>query len=201
MEKPYIYIAGPDVFLPDPGPITARKKEILADLGLFGCAPLDNSVKDTGGAPADLGREIARLNFAMMDRCDACIAHLTPYHGPSADVGTTGEIHYMYAKGKPVFAYSNDARPFFDRVAEKVYQGRVARSLDTQTGRPTYSGDDGMHLENFGLFDNLMLPYAVADSGGSMHFHIVPPENYYTDLTAFMEAAHAAARHFRASRR
>lgn len=197
--RPRIYLAGPDVFVPDPAALVKKKKEILVALGLEGCAPVDNNVLEAAtDNPGEKGLafEIARQNFRLMDHCDSCICQLTPYHGVSADVGTVGEIHYMYAQGKPVFAYSNDARPFFDRVRDDHYKGRIVKKMDPHFGVETVRGDDGLLTESFGLFDNLMIPYAIEDSGGSFHSFSAPKENYYTDVTAFEEAAKSVAAYF-----
>lgn len=196
---PRIYLAGPDVFVPDPAALVKAKKDILSSLGLEGCAPVDNNVLESGTeAPGGKGMafEIARRNFRLMDDCDSCICQLTPYHGVSADVGTVGELHYMYAQGKPVFAYSNDARPFFHRVRDDHYKGAVEKKIDPFFGAETVRGRDGLLTEDFGLFDNLMIPFAIEDSGGSFHSFNAAKEHYYTDITAFAEAAKAAAAYF-----
>ena len=55
-------------------------------------------------------------NEAHIRSCDALIAELTPFRGPSADVGTVYELGFMRALGRPVFGYSNVARRFGARV-------------------------------------------------------------------------------------
>lgn len=164
--KPVIYLAGPEVFLPAPLRIAEAKKYILARLDLDGLFPLDNVIPPETENIADL---IALANYAMIDRCNAIIANLTPFRGPSADVGTACEVAYAYAKGKPVFAYTNDPRPYKERVLE-----------------------DGMKIEDFALFDNLMLPCAIEKSGGSLH-RVAAAD--IADLRAFEQAARDAAFH------
>ena len=58
-----IYLAGPDVFLPDAVEIGRRKAEICARHGLIGLYPLDNVV-DLSARDASL--DIFRGNEAMM---------------------------------------------------------------------------------------------------------------------------------------
>ena len=113
-----IYLAGPDVFLPDAIEIGRRKAAICARHGVSGLYPLDNAV-DLSAADASLA--IFKGNEAMMDAADAIIANLTPFRGPSADAGTVYELGYMAGRGKLCFAYSNDPA---------VYAERVARSFD-----------------------------------------------------------------------
>src|SRR5207248_10652975 len=109
-----IYLAGPDVFLPDAVEIGRRKIEICAHHGLTGLYPLDNKV-DLAGHTASLA--IFKGNEAMMDAADAIIANLTPFRGPGADPGTVYELGYRAGRGKLCFAYSNDPAGYAERVA------------------------------------------------------------------------------------
>jgi len=92
-----IYLAGPDVFLPDAIEIGRRKAAICARHGVSGLYPLDNAV-DLAAAGASLA--IFEGNEAMMDAADAIIANLTPFRGPSADAGTVYELGYVAGRGK-----------------------------------------------------------------------------------------------------
>ena len=84
-----IYLAGPDVFLPDAVEMGLRKVEICRRYGVTGLYPLDNLVDRTA---SDVSLLIYKANEAMMDRCDVIIANLTPFRGPGADAGTVYEL-------------------------------------------------------------------------------------------------------------
>src|SRR5260370_31687636 len=103
-----VYLAGPDVFLPDAVDIGRRKVELCKRHGLIGLYPLDNSV-DLAAKDASL--QIFRGNEAMMIEADAIIANLTPFRGPGADAGTVYELGYMAGHGKPRLCYSHDPPP------------------------------------------------------------------------------------------
>src|SRR6202000_1315428 len=92
-----IYLAGPDVFLPDALEVGRRKVEICARHGMTGLYPLDNTVHLSAG---DASLNIFRGNEAMMDRADAIIANLTPFRGLGADAGTVYELGYMAGRAK-----------------------------------------------------------------------------------------------------
>src|SRR6185369_9765784 len=109
-----IYLAGPDVFLPDAVEIGRRKAEICARHGLIGLYPLDNELAPAAGT---VSLTIFKGNEAMMDAADAIIANLTPFRGPGADAGTVYELGYMAGRGKLLFAYSNDPTIYAERVA------------------------------------------------------------------------------------
>ncbi len=76
-----IYLAGPDVFLPDAVEIGRRKAEICARHGLIGIYPLDNAIDLTN---RDASLNIYRGNEAMMIEASAIVANLTPFRGASA---------------------------------------------------------------------------------------------------------------------
>src|SRR5690242_16872133 len=140
-----VYLAGPDVFLPDAREVGRCKAEICARHGLAGLYPLDNAV-DLTAAAASLA--IYRGNEAMMDAADAIIANLTPFRGPSADAGTVYELGFMAGRGKLCLGYSNDPA---------LYTERVARSFAVTKSEGGHLIDgDGLTVENFGLPDNLM---------------------------------------------
>ena len=145
-----IYLAGPDVFLPDAIEIGRRKAAICARHGVRGLYPLDNAV-DLSAADASLA--IFKGNEAMMDAADAIIANLTPFRGPSADAGTVYELGYAAGRGKLCLAYSNDPSP---------YPERVARMTDVTKCPAGHLIDrDGLTVENFGWTDNLMMIHAL----------------------------------------
>src|SRR3979411_2401812 len=96
-----VYLAGPDVFLPDAVEIGRRKAAICAQHGLTGLYPLDNKV-DLAASDAPLTS--AKGNEAMLEAPDAIIPNLTPFRGPSADAGTVFDLGYMPGRRKLLFA-------------------------------------------------------------------------------------------------
>jgi nucleoside 2-deoxyribosyltransferase len=46
-------------------------------------------------------------DLEALDRCDICVALLT---GPDQDSGTSAELGYCYAKGKPCYGITDDFR-------------------------------------------------------------------------------------------
>jgi len=127
-----IYLAGPDVFLPDAIEIGRRKAALCATHGLTGLYPLDNVV-DLEADDASL--RIFHGNEAMMREADAIIANLTPFRGPSADAGTVYEIGYMAGLGKLCLAYSNDPSSYVSRVTAISAQPLAARPLIDNEGK------------------------------------------------------------------
>ena len=178
-----VYLAGPDVFLPDAVEVGRQKIEICRRHGLTGLYPLDNVVDR---AAADASLLIFKANEAMMDRADAIIVNLTPFRGPGADPGSVYELGYMAARGKFCLGYSNDPSIYADRVRRYVAVTPLAdRLVDA----------DGLTVEDFGHNDNLMMVHALDHYGAPLVLPRQKPDDLWHDLTAFeVCAAMAAAR-------
>jgi nucleoside 2-deoxyribosyltransferase len=176
-----IYLAGPDVFLPDAVAIGRRKVEICARHGLTGLYPLDNAVDLTA---KDASLRIFRGNEAMMIEADAIIANLTPFRGPGADAGTVYELGYMAGRGKLCLGYSNDPSSYADRV----------RGFTDVTAHDGYLVDAlGLTVEDFGLTDNLMMVHALDLHGCALVTPGQMPADIWHDLTAFETCVRMAA--------
>lgn len=169
-----VYLAGPDVFLPDAARVGERKVQLCRSYDLEGLFPLDGEADPAGG-----GEAIYTANCALMERAEAVLANVSPFRGPSADVGTALEIGWFAARRKPIFAYSNDPRDFDLRT-------RAMLGLDPCDLRD--GGECG--VESFGLWDNLMLPGAVAASGGR---YVAEASDDLAAMPAFERCLAAAA--------
>jgi nucleoside 2-deoxyribosyltransferase len=145
-----IYLAGPDVFLPEARRVGRQKQHICREFGFEGLFPLDNNNE----AVADAAK-IFRANCSLMLQADIGLFNLTPFRGPSADAGTVFELGFLFARAKPVYGYTG---------AVKSYRERVAAAGGLHVDHP--SDRDGYAIENFGLGDNLMIARAIEDSGG-----------------------------------
>jgi len=181
-----IYLAGPEVFLPNAREMLDLKASLAREAGFTPLSPGDLQIP-----PADTrvghGCNINAVDERMMLEADAVIANLTPFRGIAADTGTSYELGFMCALGKPVFAYTNIAANHFTRI--KAHYGGVA-TLD-ETGR--YRGPDGLSIENFDMVDNLMLHGGILRRDGVIIVGDAPEEALYTDLEAYRRCLAAAA--------
>ena len=159
--RPYVYLAGPDVFYPDAPTRARRMKRALARRQMVGLFPMDNKFDPSEFADATgLGLAIGNANEAMMRKADIIIANIQPWRGVEADDGTAYEVGYMAAQNKIIVLHTNDMRSFAERVINDIYKGRVHRD------GPFLRGDhDKMMVEDFTDFaDNLMLINAGVNS-------------------------------------
>jgi nucleoside 2-deoxyribosyltransferase len=160
-DKPLVYLAGPDVFFPGAPERAATMKAALAARGMAGLFPLDSEL-DPAQFPdrKALGLAIARANEALMRKADIGLANIQPWRGVEADDGTAYEIGFMAALGKIIVLYTNDRRPFSQRIMDDVYQGNIHQDGPVKRGAA-----DRMMIEEFdGFADNLMLINAAATS-------------------------------------
>jgi nucleoside 2-deoxyribosyltransferase len=174
-----VYLAGPEVFLSDAVEIGRAKVAHCARHGLDGRYPLDLVGDDVAGLTGDAhAMALFDAMLAALDDCDAVIANLTPFRGPSADVGTVWELGYASGRGVPVFAYTGDPAHYGARVTP-----------------------DGLVVEDFDLADNLMLEGAARRHGGGIaRVDGGPdPQTRLRNLDGFALAVTAAAAHFELS--
>ena len=169
-----IYLAGPGVFRPDALDHGERLKALCTEFGFHGLYPLDKQVPDGIKELKEQAAWIYRANLDLIDRADAVLADLNFFRGGEPDSGTSFEVGYAVARGKPVFGYLD---------GEGSYAERLRRQHPQLCGLPGVDCD-GMHLEAFDLPLNLMLAVpATLVTGGArqalqcMAEQLRPPRN------------------------
>ena len=156
-----VYLAGPDVFLPNAQEHARRKVAICEQFGFAGLPPLNEDIASLAQMQeSDAGLAIFRKDAAMMEAADIIIANLTPFRGASADSGTLVELGWFLGRGRPIFGYSNTATLFRER--SQAHLAAIPDPLRDIT------------VEHFGLPDNLMIPGAVLAGGG--HPMVLPED-------------------------
>ncbi|MEP3637277.1 MAG: nucleoside 2-deoxyribosyltransferase [Paracoccaceae bacterium] len=175
-----IYLAGPDVFLPDGDKVLQRKADLTRDAGFL---PVYAGVFEYPTLPGryQTGLAISAVNELLLKGSDMLIANLTPFRGIFADTGTVFELGFMSALGRPVFAYTNDCRTHLDRV--NTHYGQSAASDPHGTLR----GPDETMVEDHDMIDNLMIDGAIHHRRGSMTIGKYGSDAFNNDLTSFKE--------------
>ncbi|MEO0368685.1 MAG: nucleoside 2-deoxyribosyltransferase [Pseudomonadota bacterium] len=168
----YVYLAGPEVFLPKPVEAGEKKKALISELNekhewpfkLVGLYPMDNEIEDFA-LDFKTGIKIYDANIDLMDKAHYIAANMIRFRGPSMDVGTAFEMGYMRGAGKPVFAYY-DAEPFYGQAESPgLYPDRV-RSLYEIDPEDPNKDVHGQSIESFEMADNLMMIGAL-ESGNA----------------------------------
>jgi nucleoside 2-deoxyribosyltransferase len=184
-----VYLAGPEVFLPDAIELGTRKKRLCSAYGFEGLFPLDNEIVQAS-SDERVDRLIYRANEKMIRSADFGICNLTPFRGVSADPGTVFELGMLAGLGKRVFAYTNVALSYFDRIKSN-------EALAFDASQTVWRDANGMTVEDFGNADNLMIDWAVAEHGGfPIVRHDARPTDIDRDLTGFETCLRLAAEAF-----
>ena len=188
--EPRIYLAGPDVFFPDPLSRGEAKKDLCRTYGFEGVFPLDADFDPANLEKREQAVQISRNNERLIRTCNLLIANMTPFRGPSMDVGTAFEMGFARALEKPVLGYTNDARKFKDRTLASI--GGINKK---EIGRLADRHD--MAIEDFDLTDNLMIDGAVyLSSGTRVVVSKTTKKNYYADLSVFEQCLVLARKFF-----
>lgn len=155
-----VYLAGPDVFEKDPKAKGEELKTLCTKHGLVGLFPLDNETSGFEPGSIAMADAIRTANMELIKSCDAILANMTPFRGPSMDVGTAYEMGVGAALGKVIVGYTRDNQSYVEKV-KKLYV--VKRGDDGHLRDET-----GMSVEEFGvgkgekgLVDNLMISCGV----------------------------------------
>jgi len=128
-----LYLAGPQVFLPDAATHFNKARALCVASGHEALTPLDGTAQ---GAKA-----IYAANLRLIQAADAVLASLDPFRGFEPDSGTVFEVGYATALGKPVIGYVRDMRSLRERL---LPEGGT-------------HDKDGLLVEDFELSLNLML--------------------------------------------
>jgi len=183
---PRVYLAGPEVFLPQAAAIGEAKKAICSRHGCEGVFPIDAELDLTDNNSAETGFRISAFNEELIRRCDALIANITPFRGISADVGTAYEMGFAAGLGKSVFAYTNVKANYTSRVLAYLPRPPV------RDNKGRLCDHAGMSIEEWGLTDNLMLDGSVRSHGGELIIGAVPADELYTNLDNFQRCVERA---------
>jgi nucleoside 2-deoxyribosyltransferase len=182
LARPRVYLAGPDVFLPNAKAIGAEKKRLCFEAGFEGCFPLDAALTLDGLSKQAQAEQIYSACETMMRSCDLAIANCTPFRGVSIDSGTAYEIGFMRALGRPVFGYTNAFNSYAERAAAYRQHGVLAADCD----RPD------VEIENFDLPENLMIALGCMGSGSPIVGPVVHGPVDLINLEGFRQIVSAA---------
>lgn len=152
-RRPRVYLAGPDVFLPDAAERFKDLVRFCESLGLEPLAPSDSASDHPMLAAGELARRIYKANMDLLSGADGVVANLQPFRGFEPDPGTVFEVGVAVARGIPVVAYGVPDGTYADRFrSESVAELDAKRIL---------RDSDGVIVEDFGLPLNLMLSCSI----------------------------------------
>jgi nucleoside 2-deoxyribosyltransferase len=159
LQRKSIYLAGPEVFLPDASQYFEEARELCKSYGYVGVSPFDGEPIHSNGI--EKAREIFQNNCRLIQECSIVIANCNAFRGALVDDGTAFEIGYAHALGKKIFGFMEKSGMLPDLVSQKI------KTLPHKSG---YLIDEAGYLlnEDFGNGINLMMEIAIFSSGGQL---------------------------------
>lgn len=158
---PKIYLAGPEIFLPNAREIAGKQKTLCEKYGFIGLHPMDNNVNIIGGSLA-AANDIYRGDTNQIRKCDILVANCNPFRGALMDDGTAYELGFGNALDKPSYGYVSDADSYIERVTKR-YPCHIPRS------DKFYIDKDGYLLvDDFGTKINLMMQCGMVAGAGRL---------------------------------
>ena len=168
----HVYLAGPDVFKPDPIRVGQEKKQRVNEAGHTAHFPMDPELEGFSPTP-ETAYKIATANESLIKNSQVMLVNLTPWRGSSMDVGTAHEVGFMSCmydfdpkhEALIIGYYEGDWElNYAERVVAITYGGNVVTDEHGTMRAPT-----GDSIENFGLSENLMIPAAIKKTGGEIY--------------------------------
>jgi len=155
MKRRYaVYIAGPQVFLPQPEQFYEEARSICIELDLVALCPYAPNLKSA--------QDIWQHNITLLRSADAMVVDVSPFRGVDMDVGSAWESGFMHAFSKPIVNYSFDNRTLLQRTKDHFGIDSHAPHFNHLKGLMP----DGMSVESFEYMNNLM-----SASAAIQHIH------------------------------
>lgn len=143
-KKPYkIYLAGPDVFMPDAVTHGKNLSTIVSSYGHVPLFPLDNAFPKN---QENLSHAIFQANVDMIHQADIVLANLNEFRGFEPDSGTVWEIGFAAGLQKIVIGYCDNHAPIVEKITGTHHQ---------------FVDKNGFMIEDFSLPLNLMLIHGL----------------------------------------
>lgn len=188
-RKPKLYLAGPEVFLPEPLAHAAQQRALCEQYGFMPLHPVDNGPACGAQSVAALQRLYAAVqlyrtdprpvftalpsaamrcamqiylgNIKYVRECDIVVANCNAFRGALVDDGTAYELGLGNGLGKPTYGYIETALPAVQNVLQRY-------PCTIQADGVPRDQDGYLVVDDFGTAINLMLQCGMLLSGGRL---------------------------------
>jgi len=159
MKKVKLYLAGPDVFLPNALEYSLFQKKLCLKYGFIPLHPFDNEVTPFIDNE-ETGRKIYIGNTDQVSSANIIVANCNKFRGACIDDGTAYELGYGNALGKPSYGYIDKLIPFKERVMQN-YEC-------SNKGEIIIDRDGFIVGTQFTASINLMMEFGMRFKGGTL---------------------------------
>jgi len=130
VSLPKVYLAGPEVFLPNAVEYAHWQVALCRQYGFIGLHPMDNNIAIVDKSLAT-AMKIYRGDVCQIKECDIVVANCNQFRGGLMDDGTAYELGYGNALGKPSYGYIEDALSYNERIRKyEEGHGGVSPGID-----------------------------------------------------------------------
>ncbi len=158
--KPKLYLAGPEVFLPNATEMAEKQRQLCEKYGFISLHPMDNNI-NLSDQSMQTAVQIYRSDVSQIRECNIVVANCNTFRGMLMDDGTAYEIGYGNALGKPAYGYIAS----LNSLAERTRSQYPCRQLADGT---TIDQDGYLVTDDFGTSINLMMQCGMLDTGGRL---------------------------------
>lgn len=152
--KPKIYLAGPEVFLPNAVEHAEIQKQLCKKYNFIALHPMDNTI-DLGNKDYKTAIQIYGGNIKQIRECDIIVANCNPFRSVCVmDDGTAYELGFGNALNKPTYGYISNLEPLEDRTIRE-YTNKIDK-------------DGYVVINDFTTSINLMMQCGMTNNGGRL---------------------------------
>ena len=188
-RKPKLYLAGPEVFLPDPLAYAAQQRALCEQYGFTPLHPVDNGpavgehsvevlarlydavklfrmdpLRNLMALPSEEMRCAMKIylgNMKYVRECDIVVANCNAFRGALVDDGTAYELGLGNGLGKPTYGYIDAALPAVQNILQHY-------PCTIQADGVPIDQDGYLVVDDFGTTINLMLECGMLLGGGRL---------------------------------
>ncbi len=160
--KPKLYLAGPEVFLPNAIEHAQFQKQLCEKYNFTALHPMDNTI-DFGDKDYDTATKIYRSNIIQIEQADIIIANCNTFRSKCVmDDGTAYELGYGKALGKVLYGYVSN----MDKLKNKTIENYPTKFDEKHK---LYIDIDGYAvIDDYHTSINLMMQCGMTDSEGRL---------------------------------
>lgn len=160
--QPKLYLAGPEVFLPNAVEHAEEQRRLCRKYNFVPLHPMDNNL-GLGNCDYTTATRIYRGDIRQIRECDIIVANCNPFRGVCVmDDGTAYELGFGNALGKISYGYINKMELLTDRTI-RDYPTKLNSSTGIYTDKDGYAVTDA-----FGTSINLMMQCGMSDNRGRL---------------------------------
>ncbi len=156
-----LYLAGPEVFLPNGIENAEKQRKLCEKYGFIPMHPMDNNL-DLGKLDMEAAMKIYMADIDQLRKSDILVANCNGFRGVCMDDGTAYELGFGNALGKPSYGYIKELTSLVARTVRDY-------SCHLLEGESLFRDREGYLItDDFGTLINLMMQCGMLHKQGRL---------------------------------